>query len=146
VTAGDAALVKNDSIIALIPMKPLVWTGAERSVKRAVTPVQPKVVSNHEVLRSLGLAQLNIQPSHHQKRLAVQSRHHARADDSHMFVIKLPPSQHYYSFGQQPGSTFSKNSISDDHKKVSRAVGFKQHRVFYSFFEISGSRRFQVER
>lgn len=35
--------------------------------------------------------------SHNRKRLAVESRRHASRDDSHMFIIKLPPNLHYYN-------------------------------------------------
>lgn len=35
-------------------------------------------------------------PSHYRKRLAVDERHTSRTDDSHMFIIKLPPNPHYY--------------------------------------------------
>lgn len=35
-------------------------------------------------------------PSYYRKRLAVDERHTSRTDDSHMFIIKLPPNPHYY--------------------------------------------------
>jgi hypothetical protein len=54
-------------------------------------------------------------PGHHRKRLAVESRHH-RPDDSHMFVIKLPPNPYYY--GNTNGGHF-KNAVEDKNKKVS---------------------------
>lgn len=40
--------------------------------------------------------QLQMYPSHYRKRLAVDERHTSRTDDSHMFIIKLPPNPHYY--------------------------------------------------
>lgn len=51
---------------------------------------------NHELLSKMGLSRVRAPNSHHRKRLAVESRHHSRSDDSHMFIIKLPPNQHYY--------------------------------------------------
>lgn len=54
-------------------------------------------VSNRQLLTKLGLSKLRIPASHSRKRLAVESRHHARPDDSHMFVIKLPPNPYYYT-------------------------------------------------
>lgn len=50
--------------------------------------------------------------NNHKKRLAVESRHHGRPDDSQMFVIKLPPNPYYYS------SVNAINSIEDHSKKV----------------------------
>lgn len=35
-------------------------------------------------------------PSFYRKRLAVDERHTSRTDDSHMFIIKLPPNPQYY--------------------------------------------------
>lgn len=65
--------------------------------------------------RSLGLAKLNIPSSHHRKRLAVESRHHARPDDSHMYIIKLPPNPAYYT---KTGGGHDRNAIDDPQKKV----------------------------
>jgi hypothetical protein len=52
---------------------------------------------NHHLLTKLGFARIRAPNSPHTKRLAVESRHHSRSDDSNMFVIKLPPNQHYYA-------------------------------------------------
>jgi Domain of unknown function (DUF4786) len=60
--------------------------------------------------RKLGLSKIRVSPNHHKKRLAVESRNH-RADDSHMFVIKLPPNPYYYA-------QHNKNAIDDSQKKV----------------------------
>lgn len=65
---------------------------------------------NHELLTKLGLQKIRGPNSHHRKRLAVESRHHSRSDDSHMFIIKLPPNPHYYAFNQP-------NAIPDENTK-----------------------------
>lgn len=61
---------------------------------------------------------MNIPSSHHRKRLAVESRHHARPDDSHMYIIKLPPSQSYYAKNGPASGGQDRNAISDTSKKV----------------------------
>lgn len=53
--------------------------------------------SNHELLSSLGLSKLPSPSNHHRKRLATQSRHVGRPDDSKIFVVKLPPNPYYYT-------------------------------------------------
>lgn len=50
----------------------------------------------HELLTKLGFTRVKAPNTHHRKRLAVESRHHTRSDDSHMYIIKLPPHPHYY--------------------------------------------------
>lgn len=55
------------------------------------------IISNHELLTSLGLNKLPSPSNHHRKRLATQSRHVGRPDDSRIFVVKLPPNPYYYS-------------------------------------------------
>lgn len=58
-------------------------------------------------------------PNNHQrKRVAVESRHHSRSDDSHMFIIKLPPNPHYYIHNRP-------NSVVEPNKKL--PVGFKSN-------------------
>lgn len=69
----------------------------------------------------LGLSKLKISPSHNRKRLAVESRHHGRPDDSHMFVIKLPPNPYYYTHTKPLGG-HGKNSIDDYSQKVSLLI------------------------
>lgn len=67
-------------------------------------------------LRSLGLAKIKTPPGHHRKRLAVESsRHHSRPDDSHMFIIKLPPNPYYYA---NTKTAQNKNGIEDKNQKV----------------------------
>lgn len=63
----------------------------------------------------MGLGKLHISSSHQKKRLAVESRHHGRPDDSHMFVIKLPPNPYYYT---NNGPVPAPNAIEDVGKKV----------------------------
>lgn len=66
--------------------------------------------------RSLGLAKIKTPPGHHRKRLAVESsRHHSRPDDSHMFIIKLPPNPYYYANSK---TAQNKNGIEDKNQKV----------------------------
>lgn len=79
------------------------------------------VLSNHEVFTKLGLTRLRIPSSHSRKRLAVESRQHYNADDSKMFVIKLPPNPYYYAHTKTDSKANSKH-IS---KKV--PVGFKSN-------------------
>jgi hypothetical protein len=55
------------------------------------------LMSNHELLSSLGLSKMPSPSNHHRKRLATQSRHVGRPDDSRIFVVKLPPNPYYYS-------------------------------------------------
>lgn len=45
----------------------------------------------------MGFMKVKAPNSHNRKRLAVESRRHASRDDSHMFIIKLPPNLHYYN-------------------------------------------------
>lgn len=80
-------------------------------------------ISNKELFSKLGLSKIRIPASHSRKRLAVESRHHARADDSHMFVIKLPPNPYYYT-NTKPSHL--KNSVEENEKKVS-SFGFRSN-------------------
>jgi hypothetical protein len=94
------------------------------TIKR--TNTKPKnMLSNHELLSSLGLGKLPSPSNHHRKRLAqTQSRHSARPDDSKIFVVKLPPSQHYYSYsnGKITASVNEPNAIEEQGKKVSNKL------------------------
>ncbi|XP_018329732.1 uncharacterized protein LOC108740049 [Agrilus planipennis] len=74
-------------------------------------------LKNHELLEKLGLVRIRGPNSHHTKRLAVESRHHSRSDDSHMFVIKLPPFPHYYVH----------NKPTDEGPSKKIPVGFKSN-------------------
>lgn len=70
--------------------------------------------------RSLGLTKIKTPPGHHRKRLAVESsRHHSRPDDSHMFIIKLPPNPYYYA---NSNTAQNKNGIEDKNQKVRSLV------------------------
>lgn len=82
---------------------------------------QQSLMSNHELLNSLGLGKLPSPSNHHRKRLATQSRHVGRPDDSRVFIVKLPPNPYYYSQTSTfkgPGS--DANSIDDKSKNVKR--------------------------
>lgn len=71
--------------------------------------------------RSLGLAKIKTPPGHHRKRLAVESsRHHSRPDDSHMFIIKLPPNPYYYA---NQNTAQNQNGIEDKNQKVRPSSG-----------------------
>ncbi|XP_022215599.2 uncharacterized protein LOC111069723 [Drosophila obscura] len=52
---------------------------------------------NKKLLGQMGFMKVKAPNSHNRKRLAVESRRHASRDDSHMFIIKLPPNMHYYA-------------------------------------------------
>ncbi|KAJ8957346.1 hypothetical protein NQ318_004825 [Aromia moschata] len=76
---------------------------------------------NHELLTKIGLQRIRGPNSHHRKRLAVESRHHSRSDDSHMFIIKLPPNPHYYVHNKP-------NSVEEAPAKSNNLpVGFKNN-------------------
>lgn len=60
----------------------------------------------------MGFMKVKAPNSHNRKRLAVESRRHASSDDSHMFIIKLPPNLHYYTGPHNP----VKNSL-DHHQQ-----------------------------
>ncbi|XP_049531201.1 uncharacterized protein LOC125948807 [Anopheles darlingi] len=79
-----------------------------------------KDLSNAELFSKLGLGRVRPSTNHHRKRLAEESRHHGRPDDSHMYVIKLPPNPYYYAHNVAP-----QNSIADVGKQV--PVGFKSN-------------------
>ncbi|KAH1015646.1 hypothetical protein HUJ04_006996 [Dendroctonus ponderosae] len=84
-----------------------------------LVPIQMKPQSrNHDIFTKLGLQKIRSPNTHHQKRLAVESRQHSRSDDSHMFIIKLPPNPHYYGLNKL-------NSVPMDAKKI--PVGFKSN-------------------
>ncbi|XP_072380438.1 uncharacterized protein [Diabrotica undecimpunctata] len=76
---------------------------------------------NHDLLTQLGLQRIKGPNSHHRKRLAVESRHHSRSDDSHMFIVKLPPHPHYYVHNKP-------NSVDNIHSKSRNLpVGFQNN-------------------
>ncbi|XP_017082952.2 uncharacterized protein LOC108115849 [Drosophila eugracilis] len=83
-----------------------------------LTPIkQPKQLArsahglNKKMLSQMGFMKVKAPNSHNRKRLAVESRRHSSRDDSHMFIIKLPPNMHYYA---GPGA---KNSVADQQDK-----------------------------
>lgn len=82
---------------------------------------QKNLMSNHELLSSLGLGKLPSPSNHHRKRLATQSRHVGRPDDSRVFIVKLPPNPYYYSHSSSYKSPVNDpNSIDDKRQKVCR--------------------------
>ncbi|XP_031353680.1 uncharacterized protein LOC116178352 [Photinus pyralis] len=85
---------------------------------RSEPSVSPHTVKNHEMLTKLGLSRVRGPNSHHRKRLAVESRHHSRSDDSHMFIVKLPPNPYYYTHN-------APNSVVETSRKL--PVGFKNN-------------------
>uniref|UniRef100_A0A182QGK7 Uncharacterized protein n=1 Tax=Anopheles farauti TaxID=69004 RepID=A0A182QGK7_9DIPT len=78
-----------------------------------------KDLSNAELFGKLGLGKVRPATNHHKKRLAEESRHYGRPDDSHMYVIKLPPNPYYYT------NNAPQNSVADVGKQV--PVGFKSN-------------------
>lgn len=77
------------------------------------------LVSNHELLTSLGLSKLPSPSNHHRKRLATQSRHVGHPDDSRIFVVKLPPNPYYYSHqGDKIVGVNEPNAIAEKSNKV----------------------------
>ncbi|XP_067006686.2 uncharacterized protein [Anabrus simplex] len=61
----------------------------------ALTSSAP-VETNHDLLTNLGMVKKRTVPNNHRKRLATESRS-SNSNDSHMFVIKLPPNPYYYA-------------------------------------------------
>jgi Domain of unknown function (DUF4786) len=75
--------------------------------------------TNHDLLNSLGLAELASPSNPHSKRLATQSRRNGRPDDSKIFVVKLPPNPYYYTQTSSFNTGVNDpNSIQDMGKKV----------------------------
>lgn len=90
------------------------------------TDKQKNVMSNHELLSSLGLSKLPSPSNHHRKRLATQSRHVGRPDDSRVFIVKLPPNPYYYSHSSSYKSPVNEpNSIDDKSRKVRVALNHR---------------------
>ncbi|GJQ79988.1 hypothetical protein Trydic_g9463 [Trypoxylus dichotomus] len=78
-----------------------------------------KSLKTHDVLTKIGFSRIRAPNSHHKKRLAVESRQHSRSDDSHMYIIKLPPNQHYYVHNRP-------NALAEEPSK-NLPVGFKNN-------------------
>jgi Domain of unknown function (DUF4786) len=90
---------------------------------------QKSLMSNHELLNSLGLGKLPSPSNHHRKRLATQSRHVGRPDDSRVFIVKLPPNPYYYSHSSSFSPSVNEpNAIDDKSKKVSEFARL-HHRI-----------------
>ena len=108
----------------------LVAPGSEAKIvrpkrnKAKKTDKQKSLQSNHDLLNSLGLGKLPSPSNHHRKRLATQSRHVGRPDDSRVFIVKLPPNPYYYS--QNSHSTGNDiNGVDDKSRKVIFFVKFR---------------------
>lgn len=111
---------------------------------------QKSLMSNHELLSSLGIGKLPSPSNHHRKRLATQSRHVGRPDDSRVFIVKLPPNPYYYSQAGTYQSVNDPNSIDDKSKKVSRGVALQllatfdltslHIRVLHNSFELTDTK------
>uniref|UniRef100_A0A1A9WBZ5 Uncharacterized protein n=1 Tax=Glossina brevipalpis TaxID=37001 RepID=A0A1A9WBZ5_9MUSC len=99
---------------------------------------------NKKMLSKLGFTKVKAPNSHNRKRLAIESRHHASPDDSHMFIIKLPPNMHYYSHPKAyaaaaaSATTDSKNSLTPKTlKHAEDANGKKVNKFLASITYIS---------
>lgn len=70
----------------------------------------------------MGFMKVKAPNSHNRKRLAVESRRHASRDDSHMFIIKLPPNLHYYTspngVQQEQPHQMAINGVHDNAQKI----------------------------
>ncbi|KAL9897647.1 uncharacterized protein ACN427_006104 [Glossina fuscipes fuscipes] len=93
-------------------------TATAASPKQSINPKKYKNLTksshklNKKMLNKLGFTKVKAPNSHNRKRLAIESRRHASPDDSHMFIIKLPPNMHYYSHPKAyAAATDSKNSL-----------------------------------
>lgn len=84
---------------------------------------------NHELLKKLGMTKVKHPNSHHRKRLAVESRHHTRSDDSHMFIIKLPPNPHYY--GENRPNSVEEGVISQKNYQIGFQNNGKPAKVYH---------------
>jgi len=96
-----------------------------------VTGASPPANSaNHELLTRLGMSRRRMPLNHHKKRLASESRHHGvNSDDSHMFIIKLPPNPYYYSHLKPTKVSSSFNSVNK--VPVSFRANGKPARVYH---------------
>jgi Domain of unknown function (DUF4786) len=102
------------------------------------------VLTNHELLNSLGLAKLPAPSNHHRKRLATESRHAGRPDDSKIFVIKLPPKPYYYT--DPFGKVDTANGLNGLEEKSHRVNGnmFNSLQSFYFYYCLK-NRRFRYQ-
>ncbi|XP_021913208.1 uncharacterized protein LOC110826658 [Zootermopsis nevadensis] len=86
--------------------------------------------ANHELLTRLGMSRRRMPMNHHRKRLATESRHHGvNREDSHMFIIKLPPNPYYYSHLKPTKISNAYNSVNK--VPVSFRANGKPARVYH---------------
>jgi hypothetical protein len=86
--------------------------------------------ANRELLTRLGMSRRRMPLNHHKKRVASESRHHGvSSDDSHMFIIKLPPNPYYYSHLKPAKVSNSFNSVNK--VPVSFRANGKPARVYH---------------
>lgn len=72
----------------------------------------PPNSANHELLTRLGMSRRRMPLNQHRKRVASESRRHGvNSDDSHMFIIKLPPNPYYYSHMKPLKTSNNFNSV-----------------------------------
>lgn len=81
---------------------------------------------NRKLLSKLGFTKVKAPNSHNRKRLAIESRRHASPDDSHMFIIKLPPSANYYSSPKANEGANSGSSLQNSIQTFSKEHGKEQ--------------------
>lgn len=76
------------------------------------------------------MSRRRLPPNHHRKRVASESRHHGvNSDDSHMFIIKLPPNPYYYSHNKPVKASSHFNSVNK--VPVSFRANGKPARVYH---------------
>ncbi|XP_037815007.1 serum response factor homolog A [Lucilia sericata] len=87
---------------------------------------------NRKLLNKLGFTKVKAPNSHNRKRLAIESRRHASPDDSHMFIIKLPPNMYYYTNPKPSTSgtaTVSSSSSASSPNSIASSVDKKNSLV-----------------
>ncbi|XP_039493620.1 uncharacterized protein LOC120453135 [Drosophila santomea] len=125
-SAASVASTKDVAHMAHRPKRLDRRSGAGSSPLTAIK--QPKQLArsahglNKKLLSQMGFMKVKAPNSHNRKRLAVESRRHSSRDDSHMFIIKLPPNMHYYA---GPGA---KNSVADQQDKSGGHGGHGAHK------------------
>ncbi|TMW48776.1 hypothetical protein DOY81_006154, partial [Sarcophaga bullata] len=77
---------------------------------------------NRKLLNKLGFTKVKAPNSHNRKRLAIESRRHASPDDSHMFIIKLPPNMYYYTNPKPSTSGTASSSASSSSSSSPNAI------------------------
>ncbi|XP_061399166.1 uncharacterized protein LOC133334867, partial [Musca vetustissima] len=84
---------------------------------------------NKKLLNKLGFTKVKAPNSHNRKRLAVESRRHASPDDSHMFIIKLPPNMYYYANPKPSSGSGSPNALPSSSSSSSSTTSFSANSV-----------------